>query len=138
MEAAAETQSRSGYQFNSFEAMEEALINLVRWPEPGTKGQDWKIRCKKVESGVDPKFGRYISITGVSGNTEYHIYERLSKEQEDPRRFIYSWEHFRDAAVLLELMVTESATIFGGSMKLIMKWLSDHAESIIEDTKFKS
>jgi hypothetical protein len=51
---------------------------------------------------------------------------------------IYSWEHFREAAVLLELLVTESATIFGGSMQLIMKWLSDHAESIIEDTKFRS
>lgn len=138
MEAAAQTQSRSGYQFDNFEAMEEALINLVRWPEEGQAGRDWKIRCRKIESGLDPKFGRYISITGIGGDTEYHIYENLSREREDPNRLIFSWEHFRDAAVLLELLVTESATIFGGSMKLILKWLSDHAQSIIEDTRYKS
>jgi hypothetical protein len=138
METAARREHEGGYRFESFEAMERALINLVRWPEDGKSGRDWKIRCQKVESGNDPKFGRYISITGVGGETEYHIYEKLTREREDPRRMIYSWEHFREAAVLLELLVTESATIFGGSMQLIMKWLSDHAESIIEDTKFRS
>lgn len=138
MEAAAQTETRGGYRFDSFEAMEEALINLVRWPEEGESGRNWRIRCRKIESGHDPKFGRYVSITGIGGDTEYHIYEKLSRDREDPNRLIFSWEHFRDAAVLLELLVTESATIFGGSMKLIMKWLSDHAQSIIEDTKFKS
>lgn len=138
METVAERRSEGGYRFDSFEAMEEALINLVRWPEEGESGRDWKIRCQKVECGEDPKFGRYISITGVGGDIEYHIYKNLSRDREDPRRMIYSWEHFRNAAVLLELLVTESATIFGGSMQLIMKWLSDHAESIIEDTRFRS
>jgi hypothetical protein len=74
----------------------------------------------------------------VGGDIKYYIYEDLSPDRQDPRRQTYSWQHFRDASVLLELLVTESASIFGGSMKLIMKWLSDHAESIIEDTRFKS
>jgi len=118
--------------------MEEALINLVRWPEDGESGREWKIRCRRVESGVDPKRGRFICLTGVGGDARYYIYENLPLDRQDPRKRVFSWEHFRDASVLLELMVTESATIFGGSMQLIMQWLSDHAESIIEDTKFKS
>lgn len=140
MEAPAQTQSRSrgGYRFDSFEAMEEALINLVRWPEEGESGREWKIRCRKVESGVDPKHGRFICLTGVGGDARYYIYENLSLEQQDPGKRVYSWEHFREASVLLEMLVAESATIFGGSMKLIIKWLGDHAESIIEDTKYKS
>ena len=140
MEAAVQADSQTGsvYRFESYEAMEEALINLVRWPEEGDSGREWKIRCRKVESGVDPKYGRFVCLTGVGGSARYYIYEKLPLEQEDPRKFVYSWEHFRDASVLLELLVTESATIFGGSMKLIMKWLSDNARSIIEDTKFKN
>lgn len=140
MEASAQNQARSGggYRFDSFEAMEEALINLVRWPEAGESGRQWKIRCQKVEAGVDPRHGRFVRLTGVGGETRYDIYEKLPLEQQDPRKRVYSWEHFRDASVLLELLVTESATIFGGPMKLIMKWLSDHAESIIADTKYKS
>lgn len=118
--------------------MEEALLNLIRWPEEGESGREWKIRCRKVESGVDPKHGRFICLTGVGGDTRYYIYEKLPLEQQELRKQVYSWQHFRDASVLLKLLVTESATIFGGSMKLIMKWLSDHAESIIEDTKFRS
>lgn len=140
MGASARTQSEAGrgYRFDSFEAMEEALINLIRWPEEGESGREWKIRCQKVQAGVDPQYGRFICLTGVDGQARYCIYEKLPLEQEDPRKMVYSWEHFRDASVLLELLVTESATIFGGSMKLIMKWLADNAESIIEDTKFKS
>lgn len=140
MDASAQTQTkmRGGYRFSSFEAMEEALVNLVRWPEEGEPGREWKIRCQKFESGVDPKHGRFICLTGVGGDTRYYIYEKLPLEREDPRKGVYSWEHFREASVLLEMLVTESATIFGGSMKLIMKWLSDHAESIIEDTRFRS
>lgn len=118
--------------------MEEALINLVRWPEEGESGQEWRIRCRKVETGVDPKYGRFVCLTGVGGDTRYYIYEKLPMERQNPGKLIFSWEHFRDASVLMELLVTESATIFGGSMKLIMKWLSDHAESIIEDTKYRS
>jgi len=140
MGVSAQTQSEVGsvYRFDSFEAMEEALVNLVRWPEEGDSGREWKIRCQKVEAGVDPTYGRFICLTGVDGHTRYYIYEKLPLEQEDPRKLVYSWEHFRDASVLLELLVTESATIFGGSMKLIMKWLADNAETIIEDTRFKA
>ncbi|MDZ7842399.1 MAG: hypothetical protein U5R46_16490 [Gammaproteobacteria bacterium] len=140
MEASAQSQprARGGYRFDSFEAMEEALLNLIRWPEEGESGREWKIRCRKVESGADSKHGRFICLTGVGGDTRYYIYEKLPLEKQEPRKQLYSWEHFRDASVLLELLVTESATIFGGSMKLIMKWLSDHAESIIEDTRFRS
>lgn len=140
MEASTQSQARSrgGYRFDSFEAMEEALINLVRWPEEGDSERQWQIRCRKVEAGIDPRHGRFVRLTGVGGDTRYHIYEKLPLESQDPRKRVYSWEHFRDASVLLELLVTESTTIFGGSMKLIMRWLSDHAESIIEDTRFRS
>lgn len=136
--AEAQTKTNDGYRFHSFEAMEEALINLVRWPEESESGREWKIRCRKVETGIDPKHGRFVCLTGVGGDTRYYIYEKLPLEKQNPDKLVFSWEHFRDASVLLELLVTESATIFGGSMKLITKWLSDHAESIIEDTKFKS
>lgn len=138
METAVRKESRRGYHFDTFEAMEEALINLVRWPEEGESGTEWRIRCKKVEAGLDPKFGRFVCITGIGGDTRYCIYQNLSLDRQDPRKLMYSWEYFRDASVLLELLVTESATIFGGSMKLVMKWLSDHAESIIEDTRYNS
>lgn len=137
MEPAAQTQSRGGYRFESFEAVAEALMNLVRWPEAGGAGRDWKIRCKKVEAGVDPKYGRFVCITGVGGGTRYYVYENLSLERQDPRKRMYSWEHFRDASVLMELLVVESATIFGGSMELIMRWLSDNAETIIANTKYR-
>lgn len=138
MDAPAQTSAKSGYRFDNFEEFQEAVINLVRWPEDGPDGRRWKIRCEKLETGHDPKRGRFLCVTGVGGDVKYYIYEDLSLDQQDPRRQTYSWQHFRDASVLLELLVTESASIFGGSMKLIMKWLSDHAESIIEDTRFKS
>lgn len=138
MEAAAQTRPGSGYRFESFDAMAEALINLVRWPEEDDPGGDWKIRCKKVEAGVDPKYGRFVCITGVGGDTRYYVYENLPLDRQDPRKLMYSWEHFRDASVLMELLVTESATIFGGSMALIMRWLSDNAEAIIADTRYRS
>lgn len=136
--AQSEARSGSGYRFESFAAMEEALLNLVRWPEEGDAGSDWKIRCRKVETGTDRKHGRYVCLTGVGGDTRYYIYEKLPLEKQDPRKAIYSWEHFRDASVLLELLVTESATIFGGPMKLIMNWLSAHAQAIIEGTRYRS
>lgn len=126
----------AGYRFESFEEMEEALVNLVRWPEETEQGKVWKIRCRKIKTGNDPKYGRYIRIDGMGGGTPYNIYENLPLSQQDPLRLRYSWEHFRSASVLLELLVTESATIFGGSMELIMKWLAKHSGSIIEDNKF--
>ncbi len=140
MEGSPHGQARSGrgYRFENFEAMEEALINLVRWPEEGDSGREWQIRCRKVEAGVDPTHGRFIRLTGVGEGAPYRIYEKLPLEKQDPVKRMYSWEHFRDASVLLELLVTESSAIFGGPMKLIMRWLSDHAESIIEDTRFRS
>lgn len=133
-----ETASRGGYRFETFAAMEEALINLVRWPEEGDASPDWKIRCRKVETGTDRKYGRYICLTGVGGDTRYYIYEKLPLDKQDPRKAVYSWEHFRHASVLLEMLVTESATIFGGPMKLIMNWLSAHAQAIIEGTRYRS
>lgn len=140
MESPVQTQtgSKGAYRFENFDSLQDAVINLVRWPEEGPDGRQWKIRCEKLDTGHDPKNGRFVCITGVGGDTRYYIYEKLSLDRQDERRQMYSWEHFRDASVLLELLVTESASIFGGSMKLIMKWLSDNAESIIEDTKFKS
>ena len=138
MEAAVQADSGRRYHFHSFEAVEEAVINLVRWPEDGESGREWKIRCRKIETGHDAKLGRYVCITGVDGGARYYIYEHLPLDRQQPRKLTYSWEHFRDASVLLELLVTESATIFGGSMELIMKWFSDNAESIIDDTKFRA
>lgn len=136
MDAAAKAEPRSGYRFDSFESMQEALLNLVRWPEDGPDGKEWKIRCRKVETGQDAKLGRYVCIVGMSGDARYYIYEGLSLDRQDARKHMYSWEHFRDASVLLEMLVTESAAIFGGSMKLIMRWLSANAQSIIEDTRY--
>lgn len=144
VEAAARAGGRRGYRFESFEAMEEALISLVRWPDEDEEGDahraggggDWRIRCRKVEAGYDPKYVRFVCLTGMAGNTKYYIYQNLPLSRQDPRKRIYSWEHFRDASVLLELLVAESATLFGGSMRRIVDWLSEHAESIIDDTRY--
>ena len=131
-----DTPASGGHRFESFEAMEEALVNLVRWPEDTPDGQVWKVRCRRIRAGLDPKYGRYVSIDGMGGGTPYVIYEKLPPTQQTPHRLRYSWEHFREASVLLEFLVTESATIFGGRMELIMKWLARHAGSIIEENKY--
>lgn len=130
-------ESRTGYQFESFDEVQEALLNLVRWPENDGRGMEWKVRCRKVETGRDPKRGRYVCLTGMGGNMRYYVYEDLPLDKQDILDQKFSWEHFKDASVLLELLVTESATIFGGSMELIMKWLRKHAGSIIEETRYR-
>jgi hypothetical protein len=116
--------------------MEEAIVNLVRWPEENEQGKVWKIRCKKIKTGHDPKHGRYVIIEGAGNGSTYSIYEKMPLSQQDPKRLRYSWEHFRDASVLLELLVTESTAIFGGSMELIKKWMARHSKAIIDQNKY--
>jgi len=130
--------SRSGgYRFGSFEEFEEAVVNLVRWPEDEGGGRQWKIRCRKIEVTVDPRYGRCITITGLGGGMPYSIYENLPETEQDENRRRYHWEHFRDASVLLEMLVTHSDTIFGGPMELIMNWLAKYSESIIAENKYQ-
>ena len=125
------------YEFESFAALQEAIINLLRWPDEQMGHTNWSLRCNRLSVTEDAKQGKCIEITGVT-DAKLKIYENLSIEQQDTGRRIYSWLHFKKAAVLLELLVRESGAIFGGPMRLIMVWLSRNAQAIINDTKYKS